>query len=68
MYKVCDSDALAVGLGGREVWEEGIAYFDLRRRQELLAVEKEELERDRKAFVKRCKAHAQSAGASQTVS
>lgn len=42
----------------RELWDEGFAFVELRRRQEEIVTEKEELDRDKKAFVKRCKAHA----------
>lgn len=45
------------GMTVRELWDEGTAYGDLRRRQEDLSFEKEELDRDKKAFSKR-KAHA----------
>jgi tousled-like kinase len=51
------------GLSVSEVWEDGTAWSDLIRRGEELEAEESRLERDKKAFAKRCKS-SNSAGSS----
>ena len=43
------------GMGVTEVWEDGTAWADLVRKGEELAGERDRLEKDKKAFAKRCK-------------
>lgn len=49
------------GMTVRELWEEGSAFAEWRRRQDELVAEKEELDKDRKAFNKRSKTQGMSA-------